>query len=60
MTKSYILLARSLWAVIIILILCTGKTVWNYYNDKSYKPYGDWIANAIGFGLWILFVNNGC
>lgn len=39
----------------IVVSLCILKTVWNYYRDSTYKPLGDWIANLIGFGLWMLY-----
>ncbi len=45
----------ELTVIILVLILCTAKTIWNYAKDKRYSPIGDWLANAIGFTLWYLF-----
>jgi len=42
-------------ALIILFLLCVGKTALNYMSDKTYKPFGDWIANIIGFGLWLIY-----
>ena len=41
-------------ALIIVLLLCVGKTAWNYVSDNSYRPFGDWLANGIGIGLWLI------
>lgn len=43
-------------SIIIVLLLCILRTIWHYASDDSYKPVGDWLANAIGFVLWGLYV----
>ncbi|KKL90295.1 hypothetical protein LCGC14_1906090, partial [marine sediment metagenome] len=43
-------------SIIIVLLLSILKTIWNHTSDDSYKPTGDWLANAIGFVLWRLYV----
>lgn len=43
-------------SIIIVLLLCVLKTIWNYTSDDSCKLVGDWLANAIGFVLWGLYV----
>ena len=43
-------------SIIIVLLLCILKTIWNYASDDSYKPVGDWLANLAGFGLWVLWL----
>ncbi|KKN62422.1 hypothetical protein LCGC14_0512190 [marine sediment metagenome] len=47
---------HSAISIIIVLLLCILKTIWNHASDDSYKPMGDWLANAIGFVLWRLYV----
>ena len=45
-------------SIIIVLLLCILKTIGNYKKDDTYNPAGDWLSNAIGFGLclcWWLF-----
>lgn len=43
-------------SIIIVLLLCILKTIWNYKaSDDPYNPAGDWLANLIGFSLWILW-----
>jgi len=42
-------------ALTITLTFCLAKTIWNYNNDRKYKPAGDWIANIAGLFLWALW-----
>lgn len=44
-------------SIIIVLVLCVLRTIQHYKaSDASYNPAGDWLANAIGFVLWGLYV----
>lgn len=52
----------SVHTICIVLGLCCVKTLWNYVADSRCcrqtsrsSILGDWIANGLGFGLWILF-----
>ena len=43
------------FAVTITLIMQIIKTLWNYSKDGSYSPYGDWLANLIGYASTVVF-----
>ena len=45
----------SILAVIVVLLLQVAKTIRNGIKDKDYIPKGDWLANAIGYLIWVLW-----
>jgi len=42
-------------AVAVVLSLQIGKSIRNEIKSKDYVPTGDWIANAIGYLIWVLW-----
>jgi len=42
-------------AVMLVFTLQMVKTIWNYSKDATYRPYGDWLANMAGYGLYTLY-----
>jgi len=42
-------------AVVLVFTLQVVKTMWNVDRDKTYKPHGDWLANAGGYALYTLY-----
>ncbi len=40
----------------IMMFMQAGKMLWNHQVEKTYRPAGDLLANAIGFGLYALYV----
>ena len=43
-------------AFLIMAILQVGKIVWNYYDDYTYRPAGDVLANLIGYAIFGLYI----
>lgn len=42
-------------AYTVVFGLCLAKTVRHYRKDRCYNPLGDWIANFIGFAMWLAY-----
>jgi len=42
-------------AVVLICTLQAVKTMWNISLDKTYRPWGDWLANAGGYALYTAY-----
>ncbi len=38
-----------------VLILQILKTIENRYSKPQYKPYGDWLANSLGWLISLLY-----
>lgn len=42
-------------AITVVVTLQVVKTMWNVSDDRTYRPWGDWLANAIGYALYAAY-----